>query len=92
MSDLISRSALYNKIKELENLALERVLDTPTNNPCYQRYVAQMNERTLFKQMVIDEPTAYDMKKVIERLKHADLCGVVYVDKAIAIVRAGGKE
>lgn len=56
MSDLISRSALYKKIAELEDLARQRVLDTPTNNPCYLQYVAQLNERTAFKHRVADAP------------------------------------
>ena len=57
MSDLISRSALYAEIAEKEELARKRVLDTPTNSPCYMRYVAQLNERTAFKHMVADTPT-----------------------------------
>ena len=57
MSDLISRSALYAEIMEKEDLARERVLDTPTNSPCYMRYVAQLNERTALKHMIADAPT-----------------------------------
>lgn len=45
MSDLISRSALYNKMVELEDMARKRVVDMPINSPCYMRYVAQLNER-----------------------------------------------
>lgn len=69
MSDLISRSALYNKLVELETLARNRVLDTPINNPCYQRYVSLMNERTRLKELVADLPTAYDVDKVVEELE-----------------------
>ena len=57
MSDLISKSVLYKKIAKLEDLARDRVLDTPTNSPCYMRYVAQVNERTNFKHIIADEPT-----------------------------------
>lgn len=57
MSELISKGALYKKIAEMEDLARKRVLDTPTNSPCYMRYVAQLNERTAFKHMIADEPT-----------------------------------
>ena len=69
MSDLISRSALYNKLVELETLARNRVLDTPINNPCYQRYVSQMNERTMLKELVADLSTAYNVDKVVEELE-----------------------
>ena len=69
MSDLISRSALYNKLVELETLARNRVLDTPINNPCYQRYVSQMNERTRLKELVADLSTAYDVEKVVAELE-----------------------
>ena len=69
MSDLISRSALYNKLVELETLARNRVLDTPINNPCYQRYVSQMNERTMLKELVADLSTAYNVDKVVAELE-----------------------
>lgn len=68
-NDLISRSAVYNKLLELEELARNRVLDTPTNSPCYQRYVAQLNERTALKHLIADEPTVYDAEKVVEQLE-----------------------
>ena len=76
MNDLISRSALYNKLVELETLARNRVLDTPINSPCYQRYVSQMNERTMLKELVADLPTAYDVEKVVEAIKktHCKKC------------------
>ena len=45
---------------EKEELALNRVNDTPTMigdkiNLAYTRYVAQLNERTAFKHMIFDE-------------------------------------
>lgn len=105
MSDLISRSALYNKLVELETLARNRVLDTPINNPCYQRYVSQMNERTRLKELVADLPTAYDVDKVVEELacnsrfiddinEHNIKCISCVVGQKIAIdiVRKGGTE
>lgn len=55
--DLISKGSIYKKIAEREDLARKRVLDTPTNSPCYMRYVAQLNERTALKHMIADEPT-----------------------------------
>ena len=62
-NDLISREALYNKIVRLEELARNRVRDTPSSSPCYMRYVAQLNERTALKQLVIDAPVAYPLPK-----------------------------
>lgn len=98
--DLISRSAVYNKLLELEELARNRVLDTPTNSPCYQRYVAQLNERTALKHLIADEPTAYDVDKVVEQIEEksfipGDRRGVseikvVFKDTAIEIIKAGG--
>ena len=70
-NDLISRSAIYNKIAELEELARSRVLDTPTNSPCYQRYIAQLHERTALKHLIANEPAAYDVDKVAEKIRKA---------------------
>lgn len=57
MSDLISRKYLYDKMLEKEELARQRVLDTPTHSPAYLRYVAQLNERTALKHEIADAPT-----------------------------------
>lgn len=54
---LIDANKLYKEICELEELALNRVIDTPTNSPCYDRYSAQLNERTSLKHRVFDQPT-----------------------------------
>ena len=56
MSDLISRKYLYDKMLEKEELARQRVLDTPTHSPAYLRYVAQFNERTALKHEIADAP------------------------------------
>ena len=60
---LIDADALYEQLKQDEEMARNRVLDTdsslpgPNNlNPSYTRYVAQMNERTRLKHMVADAP------------------------------------
>ena len=64
MDDLISRKSLYDKMREAEELARQRVLDTRTSfpdgslNPAYVRYMAQLSERTRFKEMIYDEPSA----------------------------------
>ena len=48
MDDLISRESLYDKMRESEDLARQRVIDTPTSfpngsvNPAYIRYMAQL--------------------------------------------------
>lgn len=70
MDKLISAEKLYNKITEFEELARNRVLDTPTTSHAYPRYVAQLNERTALKHMIMDEPAAFDKKKVIKELKN----------------------
>lgn len=58
MAEYIEREALYRKICELEELARNRYLDTPSNSPAYPRYMAQMNERTALKHLVFDMPAA----------------------------------
>ena len=54
---------LYADMSEKEELARQRVIDTPTNSPCYMRYVAQLNERTAFKEMLFDAPTIIEADK-----------------------------
>lgn len=55
--DLKDFQTIYGDMKEKEELARQRVIDTPTNSPCYIRYVAQLNERTAFKEMLFDAQT-----------------------------------
>lgn len=55
--DLKDFQKMYADMTEKEELARQRVIDTPTNSPCYMRYVAQLNERTAFKEMLFDAPT-----------------------------------
>ena len=64
MSDLISRNYLYEKIAKYEELARDRVLDTPSLSPFYPRYVAQLNERTALKHEIMDAPTV-EAKEVV---------------------------
>lgn len=52
--ELIDKAALYNKIAELEELARNRVVDTPTSSPAYQRYSTQLTERTALKHLIAD--------------------------------------
>lgn len=60
---LIDADALYERLKADEELARNRVIDTPNSfpngavNPSAIRYMAQLSERTRFKEMVCDAPT-----------------------------------
>lgn len=106
MDKLISAEKLYNKVAELEELARDRVLDTPTTSPAHPRYVAQLNERTALKHMIMDEPAAFDKEKVIRELQkmkdvpHDDSVAEIVstqiwnkaLQKAIKIVEKGGIE
>lgn len=101
MSDLINRGNLLEEVQRLEELARNRVLDTPTSSPCYMRYVAQMNERTAMKHLIADAPTAYDVDKVVRQLEGEIELKVTqyplhgrYIKKsrAIEIVKAGGAD
>lgn len=56
MNGYITKSSLYKKISELEELARDRYLDTPCDSPAYKRYQAQMNERTALKHLIADFP------------------------------------
>lgn len=65
MDEYIKKNALYEKIAQLEELARNRYLDTPSNSPCYSRYMAQLNERTAFKHIIADFPSA-DVKPIVQ--------------------------
>ena len=58
MAEYIDKSALYEKIAQLEELARNRYLETPSNSQCYSRYMAQLNECTAFKHLIADFPSA----------------------------------
>ena len=58
MAEYIDKGALYDKIAELEDLARQRVIDTPTSSPAYLRYVAQLNEREYLKSRILALPAA----------------------------------
>ena len=88
MAEYIEREALYQKVAELEMLARDRYLDTPTNSPVYSRYMAQLGERTHLKFLIADFPAA-DVVEVV-RCKdcvYGTLCtncaGADYVDCAL---------
>ena len=68
MDNLLDRAELYKHIAELEELARNRVCDTPTNSPAYMRYVAQLNERTYLKHEIADAPTIDPVTAAAEAL------------------------
>lgn len=64
MDKYINAKSLYNQVAEKEELAKQRVIDTPSRlpngdvNPYAIRYAAQLDERTTFKFMLADAPAA----------------------------------
>ena len=56
MDEYINKNALYETITQLEELARNRYLDTPSLY--YPMYMTQLNERAYFKQIITDFPTA----------------------------------
>lgn len=57
MAEYIDKSALYEKIAQLEELARNRYLETPSSSPFCSRYMTQLNERTVFKHIIADFPS-----------------------------------
>lgn len=63
MGRLIDADELYEQIAKKEELAQQRVLDTPSRmsngdfNPSAMRYATQLDERTQMKFMIVDAPT-----------------------------------
>lgn len=60
MAKMIDAEPLYKEVKRLEELARQRVIDTPSRfpngdfNPAAVQYAAQLNERTRFREMLTD--------------------------------------
>lgn len=73
MAEYIDKSALYEKIAQLEELARNRYLETPSNSPCYSRYMAQLNERTAFKHIIADFHSADVAPVVPGRWLHTEI-------------------
>lgn len=75
MSRYIDKDTLLNRIVSLEQLARKRVYDTPTNIPCYERYVAQMQDMEHIISIIKAMPTA-DVVEVVrcEDCKYKDEC------------------
>lgn len=111
MSDLISRSELLNEFnnKNIQitfDLPVEEVLGEDVNLDDFAMLVQDAIQA--YKKMVIDtiknQPTAYDIDKVIEEFEKIraketcnkekcdtkELCRICVVDDAIEIVKQGG--
>ena len=56
MDEYIKKNVLYEIIAQLEELARNRYLDTPSLY--YPMYMTQLNERAYFKQIITDLPAA----------------------------------
>ena len=56
MDEYINKNVLYETIAQLEELARNRYLDTPSLY--YPMYMTQLNERAYFKQIITDLPAA----------------------------------
>ena len=56
--EYIDKSALYEKIAQLEKLARNRYLETTSSSLCHSRYMTQLNERTALKRIIADFPSA----------------------------------
>ena len=60
MDGLIRRRYLFEKITELENEARERIRKVHLGSAEYQRYMEQLNERSLMKKMILTAPAVPD--------------------------------
>ena len=58
MAEYIDRELLYREVAKVEEIARNRVVDTPFSSPAYQRYPSQLSERTAMKHLIADFPTA----------------------------------
>lgn len=58
MTEYIEKDLIYKKVAEMEELARNRYLDTPSNSPVYARYLAQLQERTSLKFFIAEIPAA----------------------------------
>lgn len=56
MNGLIRRRYLFDKITELEKEARERIRKVHLGSAEYQKYMEQLNERSLMKKMILTAP------------------------------------
>lgn len=94
-NDLISREALKKQVKELLDLAVKRVDDTPNNSPCYRMYIAQEEERARLIDLIDNAPTVKcgDFCDIETQLLGAELHGmkIGYKDAQKKLTRPQGK-
>lgn len=60
MNGLIRRSYLFDKITELEKETKDRIRKVHLGSAEYQRYMEQLNERSLMKKMILTAPAVPD--------------------------------
>ena len=82
MDEYIKKNALYKKIAQLEEFSRDRYLETPSDNLCRSRYLAELVERTYFKRIIADFP-AEDVEPVrhgrwIEKQEKDTFAGYLY--------------
>ena len=96
MDDLISRKSLYDKMSEAEDLARQRVIDTRSSfpngslNPAYIRYMAQLSERTRFKEMIYEEGVTPE--KAVETFGNISKIVQIIVEEMRKMIRKAGEE
>ena len=79
---LIDADTLYERLRDDEDLARQRVIDTPNSfpngmlNPAAVRYMAQLSERTRIKEIVYDAPTIEPERKTGKWIKKD--CDLLY--------------
>lgn len=92
---LIDADALYERLRDDEDLARQRVIDTPNSfpngmlNPAAVRYMAQLSERTRFKEIVYDAPTIEPERKtgkwsfIGDNMFECTCCGTPYTTQQL---------
>lgn len=103
MNKYIDVKLLYNQVAEKEELARQRVVDTPSRlpngdiNPYAVRYATQLDERTTFKFMLTDAPAADVVEMVrkpvvgYEGYYEVDQFGRVYALDRVITVNDNGR-
>lgn len=91
MAEYIEKDLIYKKVAEMEELARNRYLDTPSNSPVYARYLAQLQERTSLKFFIADFPAA-DVVPVVRCKDCVHWRKAVTNDKGFLICPASGME
>lgn len=82
--DLKDFQKIYDDMTKREELARQRVISTPTDSPYYLRYVAQLNERTAFREMLFDALTIIGADKTEETKKIEAEDAIEYCDSEYA--------